>query len=136
MLLGALPTMDSLKRGTFVTTTDGQQHLVTVDGSLPDDVVVSGGQLLTRPTRAPRVSKNAVIAAVAKAAAETPPAPKSSTSSALASLDNISPAAQMVLPGAVCALVNRKKHPIIFWGFGVLPLAGAVATAIKNKRFL
>ena len=61
------------------------------------------------------------------AAAPTPaPAPSS--------LANIPPAAQMILPGAVVALVDRKRHPIVFWLFGVIPLTGGVASAIIKRR--
>jgi hypothetical protein len=63
-----------------------------------------------------------------------PAAPTPAPPAAPSSLANIPPAAQMILPGAVVALVDRKKHPIVFWVFGVIPLTGGVATAIIKRR--
>ncbi len=52
----------------------------------------------------------------------------------LEQLEQTPPAARMVLPAAILALVSRKKHPIIWWGFGVFPLAAAVSSAISEGR--
>jgi len=52
----------------------------------------------------------------------------------LEQLEQTPPAARMVLPGAILALVSRHKHPIVWWLFGVFPMATAVAQAITEKR--
>ncbi len=52
----------------------------------------------------------------------------------LEELEDTPPAARMVLPGAILGLVSRHKHPIVWWVFGVLPLASAVAQAITERR--
>jgi hypothetical protein len=52
----------------------------------------------------------------------------------LEQLEQTPPAAKMVLPAAVMALVSRQKHPIVWWVFGVFPMASAVAQAITEGR--
>lgn len=52
----------------------------------------------------------------------------------LEQLEQTPPAAKMVLPGAILALVSRQKHPIVWWLFGVLPMASAVSQAFTEKR--
>jgi hypothetical protein len=52
----------------------------------------------------------------------------------LEELEQTPPAAKMVLPAAVLALVSRQKHPIVWWVFGVIPLASAAAQAIREQR--
>ncbi len=52
----------------------------------------------------------------------------------LEELEQAPPAARMVLPAAVLGLVRRKKHPIVWWVFGVLPMSFAVAQAIREGR--
>lgn len=52
----------------------------------------------------------------------------------LEQIEQTPPAARMVLPGAILTLVSREKHPIIWWAFGLLPMAAAVATALTERR--
>jgi len=52
----------------------------------------------------------------------------------LEELEQTPPAAKMVLPAAVLALVSRQKHPIVWWLFGVIPLASAAAQALTERR--
>lgn len=52
----------------------------------------------------------------------------------LEELDQVPPAARMVLPGAVLALVSRHKHPFVWWFFGVFGMASAVSQAITEQR--
>lgn len=56
------------------------------------------------------------------------------SSSFLDEINKIPPAARMVLPAAILALVSRQKHPVVWWLFGVLPMASAVAQAISEHR--
>jgi len=56
------------------------------------------------------------------------PAPPSS------SFPDVPPLAQAIFPAAVVGLVSRKKHPIVWWLFGMIPLAGAGASMIIKRR--
>lgn len=52
----------------------------------------------------------------------------------LLKLPDIPPLAQAIFPAAVVGLVDRQKHPIVWWVFGVFPLAGAGAAMIIKRR--
>lgn len=49
-------------------------------------------------------------------------------------IPDVPPLAQAIFPAAVVGLVDRKKHPIVWWLFGVIPLAGAGASMIIKRR--
>lgn len=52
----------------------------------------------------------------------------------LLKIPDVPPLAQAIFPAAVIGLVDRKKHPIIWWVFGVAPLTGAAASAVIKRR--
>lgn len=39
--------------------------------------------------------------------------------------------AAAVVPGFIMGLVNRNRHPIVWWGLGVLPLALATTRVVR-----
>lgn len=48
----------------------------------------------------------------------------------------VPPLARMVMPGIVVGLVDRKKHPIVWWVLGAVPLglAGAAFVAEHSHK--
>jgi hypothetical protein len=59
-----------------------------------------------------------------------PAAPPASSSG----FPDVPPLAHAIFPAAIVGLVDRQKHPIVWWLFGVIPLAGAGAQMVIKRR--
>lgn len=51
-------------------------------------------------------------------------------------LPDVPPLAAAVVPALVVGLVDRQKHPIVWWLFGTFPLGLAIQRAISQRRIL
>ncbi len=65
---------------------------------------------------------------------EAEPGPAAAPARPSSSGIDLPPLAQAIFPAAVVGLVSRQKHPIVWWLFGVIPLAGAGAQMIIKRR--
>lgn len=65
---------------------------------------------------------------------QLPPAELERRKAELLKLPDVPPLAQAIFPAAIVGLVDRQKHPIVWWVFGAIPLTGAAAAAIIKRR--